>query len=122
MRAALAGPLAAQIDDGVADKLPGAVIGNIAAAIDLMHLNSVARQPLVADQNIRARCVAAQRNYRRMLQQQQRVADPALLARRDDAPLDHRALQRRARDRERAREATWLTDLTGIPQHSLRAE
>jgi len=64
------------------------VVGHIAAAINLVQLHAMASQPLVTDQNVGARCVAAQRNHRRMLQQQKRVADQVLLARRDDALLD----------------------------------
>ena len=35
--ALLAGPVAAQIDDGIADELAGAVIRHVTAAIDLMQ-------------------------------------------------------------------------------------
>ena len=101
MRAVLAGPLAAQIDDGVADELTRAVIGHVAAAIDLMHFNSAARQPLVANQNVGVRRVAPQRNHRRMLQQQERVTDEVLLARRDDALLNFQRFSvRHAAERE----------------------
>ena len=39
-RAALAGPFAAQVEDGIADELAGTVIGDVAAAVDLVELDA----------------------------------------------------------------------------------
>ena len=91
-RPALAGPLAAQIEDGVADQLSRPVIGHIAAAVHLMLFHVTRSQPLVTRQYVGARCVPTHRNYWRMLQQKQRIADHALLARRDHARLDRQGL------------------------------
>ena len=44
VRALFAGPVAAQVDDGVADELAGAVVGDVAAAVDLVQLDVAARR------------------------------------------------------------------------------
>ena len=92
MRTLLAGKIAAQIDDGVADQLAGAVIGHVAAAIDLVQLHAAAGEQFVAGNDVRAMRVAAQRDDRWMLQQQQRIGDQALLPRCDDPLLDGEAV------------------------------
>ena len=93
MRAFFAGQIAAQIDDGIADELAGAVVGDIAAAIDLVQLHAALCEQFVAGEDIGAMRVAAKREHRRMLQQQQRVADEVLLARSDDLLLDGEAFR-----------------------------
>ncbi len=72
---------AAQIEDGITHKLPRPVIGHIAAAIDLVQGHAARGQQLIRSQNVGAPRVAAQRQHRRMLQQQQHVFDAALRAR-----------------------------------------
>ena len=61
MRAFLAGEVAAQIDDGIADELAGAVIGDVAAAVDLVELDAALRQEFVAGEDVGAmwRCAQA---------------------------------------------------------------
>ena len=82
-RAPLAIAQAAQIEDGVADELAGAVIGDVAAAIDLVQGDAAAGQQLVGGENVGAAGVAAQREHGRVLEQQKHVADAALLAQSD---------------------------------------
>ncbi len=65
------GKIAAQIDDGIADQLTGTVVGYVAAAIDLVQLDSALREQFVAGQNVGAMGVAAKREDRRMLQEKQ---------------------------------------------------
>ncbi len=69
---------AAQIEDGVADELAGAVIGHVAAAVDLVERDAARGQQLIGGKNVGAAGVAAQREHGRVLQQQQHVADAAL--------------------------------------------
>ena len=71
---------AAQIEDGVADELAGAVIGDVAAAIDFVKRDAAAGQELIGSENVGAVGVAAQGEHGRMLEEQQDVADAALLA------------------------------------------
>ncbi len=44
MRTMLAGKIATKIEDGIADKLARAVIGDVSAAIDLVDFNSLSRE------------------------------------------------------------------------------
>ena len=92
MRAILAGEVAAQIDDGVADELSGAVIGDVAATVDLVQLDVARGELLVGGDDVFAMRVAAEGEDGEVLEQQQRVADEALLARIDDATLDGEAV------------------------------
>ena len=78
---------AAQVEDGVADELAGAVIGDVAAAVDLVEGDAARGKQLIGGENVGAVGVAAQRKHRRMLEQQQHVADAVLLAQRDQLLL-----------------------------------
>ena len=44
MRTAFAGKVAAEIEDGVADELAGAVVGDVAAAIDFVDFDAFAEE------------------------------------------------------------------------------
>ena len=83
---------AAQIEDRVADKLAGAVIGDVAAAVDLVERDAARGQKLVRRQDICALGVAAQREHGRMLEQQKHVADAAFGAQRDQLLLQAQCL------------------------------
>jgi hypothetical protein len=83
-----AGKIAAEIEDGVADELAGAVIGDVAAAIDLVHLHSTLGEEIVASEDVGAVGVAAEGEDGRMLQHEESVADEVLLASGDDLLLD----------------------------------
>ena len=81
------GQVAAKIEDGIADELAGAVIGDLAAAVGLVDLDALASEQFIAGEDVRARGVAAERENGRMLHEEQRVADSAGLARGDDLVL-----------------------------------
>ena len=76
----------AQVQDGVAHQLAGAVIGDVAAAVGGMEGDAGAGQDLFAGQQVLHVTVAAHGDGVRMLQQQQLVGDGARLA------LGHQAL------------------------------
>ena len=61
--------------------------GHIAAAIAFKYLNSPRRQRLRRHQHIRPLRVPPERNHRRVLQQQQHIADHAGLAQLDQLLL-----------------------------------
>jgi hypothetical protein len=90
-RTLLAGKVAAQIEDRVADKLAGPVIRDVAAAVDLMDRDALAGERLVVGQNVGAAGVAAERQDRRVFKQNQRIADQASLTRSDHLSLDPQA-------------------------------
>ncbi len=52
MRTALAGQVAAQIDDGIPHQLSGPVVGDIAAAVDFMQLDALRPQQLVGGEHM----------------------------------------------------------------------
>src|ERR1035441_316926 len=54
-RVALAGPFAPQVEDGVADELAGTVIGDVAAAVDLVELDAARDKEFVAGDDVVAR-------------------------------------------------------------------
>ena len=91
VRATFAGKVAAQVEDGVADELAGAVVGDVAAAVDLVELDAAAGEQFVGGEDVGAGGVAAEGENGRMLEQKERVADGAGLARGDDLGLDAQA-------------------------------
>jgi hypothetical protein len=74
-RAFLAGPFAAQVDDGIPDKLPGTVIRNVAATVDLMKLDATRGKKLVRGDNVLSMGVAAEREHWRMFKQEECISD-----------------------------------------------
>src|ERR1019366_9286805 len=72
-------------------QLAGAVIRHVAAAIHLVQLDALRLEQFIARQHVLAPGIAPQRQNRRMLQHQQRVADLAGLARSNDPLLDGKA-------------------------------
>ena len=82
---------AAQVKDGVADKLAGSMIGDVAATVDLVQGDAAAGQELVGSQDICPVGVAAQGEDRRMLEQQQHVFNAALEAEIDELGLETEA-------------------------------
>jgi hypothetical protein len=67
VRSFLAWQVASQVEDGIADKLSGAVVRHIAAAIHLVQLDALARQQCIACQDVLAPRVAAERQDGRVL-------------------------------------------------------
>ena len=70
MRTSLAGKIAAQVEDGVADELAGAVIRDVAAAVDLVDLDALLREEFVAGKDVGAGAVAAEREDGWMLEEE----------------------------------------------------
>jgi hypothetical protein len=81
MRPTFTRQVTAQIKDGVTHQLPRPMIRNVSAAVDLMDLDAAPSQRLVTRKNVRARRIPPQRKHRRVLQQQERVANRASLPR-----------------------------------------
>ena len=59
------------------------MIGNVAAAIDLVQRDAACGQHFVGGKNVRSLGVPPQREHGRVLKQQKHVAHAALLAQRD---------------------------------------
>lgn len=93
MRSALAGQVAAEVEDGIADELPRAVVGNISAAIDLVDFDAAASQKIIVGKDVCARCIAAKRENRWVLKQNKRVSDDAGLACGHDLGLNAQAFR-----------------------------
>jgi len=91
MRTAFAGEVAAEVEDGIADKLAWAVIGYVTTAVDLMDLDATAGEEFVGGEDIGACCIATKREHRRMFEQEECVADDASLARCDHLGLEAQA-------------------------------
>src|SRR5207244_4180002 len=64
-----------EIEDRVGDELSRPVIRNITATVDLEQLNLAALQLFLRQQNVFNFGVAAERDHRRMLEQQEHVAN-----------------------------------------------
>jgi hypothetical protein len=61
MWALFPGKIAAQIDNGISDELTRAMVGHVAATIDLVQFNSALCQQIIADEHIRAMGIAPKR-------------------------------------------------------------
>ena len=81
----------AEVEDGIADQLPGAVIGDVAAALDRVHVDAARGQFSIGGRDEAApaadEAAAAQGEHRRMLEQQQHIADLAGAAQLDELLL-----------------------------------
>ena len=77
-----------QIQDRIADDLAGAVIGDVAAAIGGIELDSGAAQRVFARQQIFGVAVAALRDHVRMLDEQELIGNQPALALFDQILLD----------------------------------
>src|SRR5439155_9594557 len=103
-------PVAGQVEDGVADELAGAVERDVAAPLDLEHLEPSLPLPLVRPEQVCVVGVAAQGYDRRVLEQQQQIVrhlplDPCL--RQGALPLE----------RLDVRDDAGLYDLEDTPGH-----
>ena len=81
----------AQIENGIADELSGAVESDIPSAITLEHFYSTLGKELRRSKNVFPLCIAAQGNDCRMFEQKQNVADAAFLAQFHQALLQAQA-------------------------------
>jgi hypothetical protein len=79
--AAAAGVLkAAEIEDGVADQLSGAVVGDVAPAIDFVQGDTAAGQQFIRGKDVGSAGVAAEGEDRGMLEQKDGVFDETIQA------------------------------------------
>ncbi len=91
MGTAFAGEIAAEIEDGVADELAGAVVGDVAATIDLVDLDAAACEQFVTGEDVGAGGIAAEGENGWMLEKDERVPDGTGFACRDEFGLDVQA-------------------------------
>src|SRR5258708_29357849 len=80
--------VSAEVEDGVADELPGAVEGDVAAAVAFEDLDSAQSQLVGRQQDVGRLRVASQGDDRRVLEQEQHVADASGFAEFDQFLLD----------------------------------
>src|SRR5579883_1567476 len=78
----------AQVEDGVADELAGSVVGDVAAAVDLMDFDAAIGKEFVAGEDVGAGGVASQGEYGWVFEQEEGVADAVFVARLDELLLD----------------------------------
>ena len=86
--AAFAGKVAAEVENGIADELAGAVVGDVAAAVDLVDFDAFGCESLVGEEDVGAGRVAAEGEDGRVLEEDQGVADFIRFAGSDDFGLD----------------------------------
>ncbi len=90
-----AGQIAAQIDDRVADELARAMVGDIAASIDLVQFDAALLQKLVRGEDVGTAGIAAESEDWGVFKQEEGVADEILFARDDYLLLDGEAFRER---------------------------
>jgi hypothetical protein len=66
-----------QIKDGISDQLSGTVERHISPAVALKHFHAAFRQFLLRNQDIGCSGIAAQRDHRRVLKEQEDIPDAA---------------------------------------------
>ena len=83
-----------EIHDGVPDDLAGSVVGDIAAASGLVHLDAAGRQRCSRREDVTAAAIAthAKRQHVGMLDEQQQIADPVRAPLFDERPLQRERL------------------------------
>jgi hypothetical protein len=83
-----------QVDDWVADKLTGAVVGDISAAARLVDFYSAISQQLAAGKDVRTPAVAfdAKRQHMRVLHEQEDVLDVSRSTLLDQLALERQRL------------------------------
>jgi hypothetical protein len=64
------------------------VVGDVAATVDLVERDATACKEIIGSKNVVAVGVAAEGEHRRMLEEQQDIADAALLAQVDKFHLE----------------------------------
>jgi hypothetical protein len=91
--ALFAGEVAPEVEDGVADELAGAVVGDVAAAVDLVDGDAFAGEKVVGGEDVGAGGVAAEGEDRGVFEEDEGVADEAGFAGGDDFGLDAEAFE-----------------------------
>jgi hypothetical protein len=87
-------PIRTEVDDRVADKLTGTVIGDISAAPRLVDFYPTLRQKLTAGEDVRTPAVAfdAKRQHMRVLHEQEDVLDVSRSTLLDQLALERQRL------------------------------
>ena len=73
--AMFAGEVAAEVEDGVADELAGAVVGDVSAAVNLVDFDAFGGEGFVGEQDIGSGGIAAEGEDRRVFQQDKGVTN-----------------------------------------------
>ena len=108
VRASLAGEIAAQIENWVADQLARTVIGHVPTPVDLVDLDTSTGQVFARSEDVGARGVPAQSEHGGVLKEKQRVADAPLFAGFYDTLLDLKRLRvRNAAETEEMDQHGW---------------
>jgi len=68
----------AEIEDGIADELTGAVVSDVAASVDLVERDAAAQEQFVRCEDIGATCIASESEYWRVFEEEERVFDETL--------------------------------------------
>jgi len=89
--ALFAGEVASEIEDGVADELAGAVVRDVAAAVDLVDFDGFLGEGLVGGQDVGAAGVAAEGEDGGVFEEEEGVADAVGFAGGDDFGLEAEA-------------------------------
>ncbi len=82
----------AEVEDGVADELPGAVVGDVTAAFNLDDVHTARREPLWRNEEMLAAARAAERHDRRVLAEEEGVGHLARLAAAGEVALEGQRL------------------------------
>ncbi len=83
---------AAQVEDGIADELSGAVVGDVAAAVDLVKGDTAAGKQFIGGEDVGAAGVAAKREHRGMFEEEKNVFDTAIETESGDLSLKAKCL------------------------------
>ena len=73
-------PMLSQVENGIADQLPGAVIGDVAATVGLENFSAQGRQALARNEQVLTLGIPPQLVNVRVLEQQKRIGNLAGLA------------------------------------------
>jgi hypothetical protein len=76
-----------QIDNRVSHQLAGAVVGNVAAAVDIVDRDTTFQQLLRREEDVVAAAPAAEGEGVRMLEEQQNIRDSIATSRLGELPL-----------------------------------
>jgi hypothetical protein len=91
MRAFFAREVAAEVEDGVTDELAGTVVGDVAAAVDLVDVDAFAGEKVVGGEDVGARGVATEGENRWVLKEDEGIANAVGFACSDDFGLNAKA-------------------------------
>ena len=84
--------VAVQVDDRVPDELPGAVVGDVAAPLDVEDLDAAPLERLARGQEVLRPARAAEGDDRRVLAEEERVGHLASLAPAGEVALERQRL------------------------------